>query len=229
MRRRHVVCKAGTERLAGRLVAAASPDGYAAIFDANGVSSSRSSSSSSRRSRSPRDLRLPQISGDGLVDVEPPARLRMATAWLEPMPTLEPMDLVLSSKSISRLQLVSSPTARPCAARAPRRRRRACRSARWALKRICVASGGARAYRAASPWVTAALIPRRAGARGGDRRRGDKRRTEPVGRGCGRVGAALCTSFRTRSRPGDDDARRVRRPSMRRRCCCRAGGPPADA
>ena len=90
-----VVCKAGRSDWWDD-VAAASPDGYAAIFDANGVatcvkikvlrraehpthwliSTGRYVTPVVRRPRAdgpPRDLRLPYKSPDGLVDVEPAA------------------------------------------------------------------------------------------------------------------------------------------------------------
>ncbi len=98
-----VVCKAGRQDWWDD-VAAASPDGYAAIFDANGVSTLRNSydalAQTGRLVIFGFHTNLPTVSST----LSPFHWLRMAKGMAS-MPAFEPMDLVLSSKSIHGFNL----------------------------------------------------------------------------------------------------------------------------
>jgi 2-desacetyl-2-hydroxyethyl bacteriochlorophyllide A dehydrogenase len=98
-----VVCKAGRSDWWDD-VAAASPDGYAAIFDANGVATLRSSydalAQTGRLVIFGFHTNLPTVSST----LSPLHWLRMAKG-IASMPAFEPMDLVLSSKSIHGFNL----------------------------------------------------------------------------------------------------------------------------
>ena len=98
-----VVCKAGRSDWWDD-VAAASPDGYAAIFDANGVATLRSSydalAQTGRLVIFGFHTNLPTVSST----LSPLHWLRMAKGMAS-MPTFEPMDLVLSSKSVHGFNL----------------------------------------------------------------------------------------------------------------------------
>jgi NADPH:quinone reductase-like Zn-dependent oxidoreductase len=98
-----VVCKAGRSDWWDD-VAAASPDGYAAIFDANGVATLRRSydalAQTGRLVIFGFHTNLPTVSST----LSPLHWLRMAKGMAS-MPTFEPMDLVLSSKSIHGFNL----------------------------------------------------------------------------------------------------------------------------
>ena len=98
-----VVCKAGRQDWWDD-VAAASPEGYAAIFDANGVSTLRNSydalAQTGRLVIFGFHTNLPTVSST----LSPWHWLRMAKGMAS-MPTFEPMDLVLSSKSVHGFNL----------------------------------------------------------------------------------------------------------------------------